>query len=176
MIVTVIIGVTRKMIHLTLFRRASKLSLLLLSSSALSLALPAKAIDYTVSTATTDTNGANGANGRSVGDNDSITITTEGSVTVTGVSEEGIDAVGSNTSVVNNGTITTSGEDGFGIKSEGANNNSVNNTGTITTTGDQGEGVYWRNTNGTFENTGTISTAGKNANGLDLLKRAPAQH
>jgi hypothetical protein len=75
----------------------------------------------------------------------------------------------SNNTIVNGGTITTSGVQSEGMFSMGNNNSALNSvTGTITTAGENSTGilVFGGGSGNTLTNRGTIMTSGMGSNGL----------
>ncbi len=141
----------------------------------------ASAAEFTVLTATIVKNG--GA-GNILDGNDTITITSAGSIT-TGASTA-VDATNANNSVENFGAITTTGfahgirvnqlskitnvgsitvnaNNSVGVFAQ--NSNMILNSGTITTKGDNGWGIQFQNTN-TVTNSGTITTQNLGARGI----------
>jgi hypothetical protein len=143
----------------------------------------AYADDFTISGAATTTN-----NGETVDGNDRLTVTASGSVTTvgqialysSGVSDilinngalstsgnnsAGMEADGANSALSNNGNITTLGDYSFGQLVDAANS-SINNTGTVATSGDHADGLLSRASNNSMNNTGVITTTGENADGI----------
>lgn len=139
------------------------------------------AAEFTVVTATLV---KNGDVGNILDGDDTITITTAGSIT-TGASTA-VDASNANNTVENFGVITTNGfahgirvneqskVTNVGSVTVNANNsvgifaqnlNTILNSGTITTKGDNGWGIQFQNTN-TVTNSGTISTQNVGARGI----------
>ena len=118
-----------------------------------------------------------------VGANNTITIETGGTLSITGLPRTGtaIDAraAGGNT-ITNNGGITTTGDYSYSIYSAGKGD-SINNNGTITTTGTSAYSIYSEDyvkiTNGNsitvtatgamISNAGTIMVSGVNAQGIN---------
>ncbi len=163
-----------------------QVAIALLASTAL-LVPTAFAADYTVSTPTTVTNGdaVNVLNGddsltitsagsiststggvrgvAAVGDNN--TINNFGSISTTGIATEGVFVV--NNSFINNfGSISTTDIDSFGIF--GFDNNVLNNSGSISTTSNGSFGIQLQDGN-TITNSGTISTGGDGALGIVVI-------
>ena len=142
---------------------------LLLGTSALvclALAAPVMADDFTITSGTT-TNDGNTING-----GDTVTLT--GALTTTGANI-GIETTsGTNTVVVSEtGSITTTGDAGYGIYNEG-NNNTTTVSGSITTgvvgttNGDDATGVWNSGTGNTttLTSTGVITVRGPIADGI----------
>ncbi len=131
----------------------------------------AYADDFTISGAATTTN-----NGETVDGNDSLTVTASGSVTTNG---DGLYGTGGNNTLINNGTVSTSGVRGYGIHGTGGTNTLINR-GTISTTGELGfamhsfptvcfsgcNGSMYTGGNSSITNSGTVTTSGKNGWGL----------
>ncbi|WP_341363646.1 autotransporter domain-containing protein [Thalassospira sp. SN3W] len=78
----------------------------------------------------------------------------------------GMGSLGERSTIINNGTVTTSGTTAYAIYSNGANSTLVNN-GTITTSGNSSYGLYSVQGNSTLVNSGTITTSGDDAYGMD---------
>ena len=139
---------------------------LLLGTSALvclALAAPVMADDFTITSGTT-TNDSNTING-----GDTVTVT--GALTTTGANK-GIETTsGTNTVVVSEtGSITTTGDDAYGIYNEG-DYNITTVSGSIETTGEEANGIYnggddnITTVSGTVKSTGTRSDALYNKSG-----------
>ncbi|MCP4129007.1 MAG: autotransporter domain-containing protein [Gammaproteobacteria bacterium] len=96
---------------------------------------------------------------------DDSRVTNNGSISTEGSDGYGIQADGSNNTIINTGSISTKGDDGYGIFLEG-NNNKATNTGIITTFGEDAEAVYFDGDNNTIFNTGIIRATGEQADGI----------
>ena len=70
-----------------------------------------------------------------------------------------------NSTVLNQGQVSTSGLNAFGISTTG-NGSTLTNQGTITTTGSRGFGLDARGSNSTLNNSGTINVSGPNSAGI----------
>jgi autotransporter-associated beta strand protein len=70
-----------------------------------------------------------------------------------------------NSTVLNQGRVSTSGLNAFGISTTG-NASTLNNQGTVTTVGSRGFGLDARGSNSTLINSGTINVSGPNAAGI----------
>jgi hypothetical protein len=97
----------------------------------------------------------------SYGPNATITNTNSGTITTSGVNGFGILSIGANATITNSGTITTSG---VGIASADANA-TITNSGTITTSGNNAHGIYVEGSGASISNLGTI-TAGAGSFGI----------
>jgi len=98
-------------------------------------------------------------------DSSTITVLNNGAITTSGNNSIGIysrDNSGTST-FTSSGTIRTTGEDSFGIFSyANGGTETLTNSGTITTTGYQSSGIQSQNNSGTetITNSGTITTSG----------------
>jgi outer membrane autotransporter protein len=95
-------------------------------------------------------------------------VTNQGAITISGDTFDGID-FDSNNTIVNGGTIKTSGVQSEGMFSMGNNNSVLNSvTGTITTAGGNSTAllVFGGGSGNTLTNRGTIMTSGTASNGL----------
>ena len=118
----------------------------------------ALAADFVIDTPVTTTNGGNTLNG-----NDTLTVNAGGSITTSG---NGINATGTGNTIVNNGSINTSGRSSEGI--DARSGNTITNNGSITTSGVSSEGIdaFSRNT---ITNNGSIRTSGNSfSEGIDV--------
>jgi len=141
----------------------------------------ATAAEFTVDTPTTVLNGAAGnildgddtltitSNGSITTANDAVnaqgdnnTITNSGSILTTNIIARGIDAENFST-ITNTGSVTTNGLGAFAIYA--LDNSTVTNTGTISTFGNYAYGIHVDD-NSTVTNTGTITTTGNDAFGI----------
>lgn len=121
-----------------------------------------------------------GANGRSTLGGNSVTITETGQVTTGGTNSDAIyiNSVSSSSAantVINAGTLTTSGSNARGIRILSKNSDAtIENSGAITTSGADATGIYARNDSAgkksvvslTNSETGQISVSGSNANAI----------
>ncbi|MEJ8560834.1 autotransporter domain-containing protein [Yoonia sp. GPGPB17] len=96
-------------------------------------------------------------------DGDSLTIETGGAIDV--ADDDGVVISAEEATVINDGTINTTGFDAGGIFSGGVGAASINN-GTITTLGEQGDGIVSNRADATNTNNGRISTDGFDADGI----------
>lgn len=108
-----------------------------------------------------ETNGGNTLDG-----NDSITVTTEGTVGTSGNFAYGLSADGSNNTLTNSGAIATSGSVASGLDAFFGGDNILTNSGTITTSGSYSHGLSAGYSNNTLTNNGAIATSNDNAHGL----------
>ncbi|SCB45047.1 autotransporter family protein [Rhizobium multihospitium] len=112
---------------------------------------------------------------------DSSTIVNSGAISLTGSGSSGLNrgaglvGTGSNNSLTNNGSISTTGQYNDGMAADGSGNTLTNN-GSITTTGPNAYGMTasWGQSGGgspnnTIINNGTVSTAGSNARAVSIL-------
>ena len=105
---------------------------------------------------------------------DTLTITSSGSVSTSGVSANGIDATNGNNRITNVGSINTSGNNAIGINAQG-NSNAIINSGLISTSGSIAPGTTGSdgiNVTGSFNtilNQGTIRTNGEQSYGIASL-------
>ncbi|MDP2696927.1 autotransporter domain-containing protein [Thalassospira sp.] len=77
----------------------------------------------------------------------------------------GMASLGARSTFINNGTLTTSGANAHAIHGAGANSTLVNN-GTLTTSGNDSYGLNSANANSTIVNSGTITTSGTDSYGI----------
>ncbi|MFQ1699766.1 beta strand repeat-containing protein [Loktanella agnita] len=96
-------------------------------------------------------------------DGDSLTLEQGGALTVSAA--RGVNSTGNDIAVVNDGAISTTGDDAAGFYSQG-NNATNSNSGSITTEGVEADGFYSQGDNTTNSNSGTISTTGGSAVGI----------
>ena len=152
-------------------------ALALLAAQMFTPAFEARAADFTVSDAKTETNGTTAATTLSatmitpVNSNDRLTVTATGSITISAptpplsggsspASTDGVrvTAAATNTTVINNGSITTSKLGGAGIR--GASSGSITNNNNITTTLANSPGIIAVNGNTIINNdAGNINTS-----------------
>ncbi|WP_227318575.1 autotransporter outer membrane beta-barrel domain-containing protein [Cedecea davisae] len=106
-----------------------------------------------------------------IGVNNGNTVTNgaAGTLTTTGAYNDGMAANGNNNILINNGTITTSGNNSYGItaawgqSNPGASGNTITNTGTVTTSGNNARAISLLGGSGTVNNSGTLTTTGRDA-------------
>ncbi|AMP09678.1 outer membrane autotransporter barrel domain protein [Collimonas arenae] len=112
------------------------------------------------------TGGNRGAVLLGVNNNNQLTNTTQGSITTTGAFNDGMAANGSGNMLINQGSISTSGPNAYGISAAwgqtnvGQSNNNVNNSGMVTTSGSNARAISILGGNGTVTNSGNLSTSG----------------
>lgn len=98
------------------------------------------------------------------------TVINNGSISVTSAisAADGIQADGNDTSLTNNGSITTGNTDGSGLNSRFGSRNTLINTGSITTSGANANGIRIAGSgNGIIAtNSGTIRVTGDGSNGI----------
>jgi hypothetical protein len=94
-------------------------------------------------------------------------VTNKGSLSTEGDNAFGISSTSTaaDATISNQGTISTEGTNAFGIVSQGTNA-TISNKGSISTEGNSSSGIYSDGDNATISNQGTISTVGENANGI----------
>lgn len=132
-------------------------SLLLLSMFIFaSLAQNIFADSFVVNTPSIQQNGGNTIDG-----DDTLTITEDGSITVNGI--DAVSASGTNNTINNNGTLTTTGNNSIGIDTGG--NTTILNSGSIQTSGDSSPGIR-TTSNSLVTNSGSISTNGIGSTGI----------
>ncbi len=124
------------------------------------LAAPALADDFVVNTPVATTNGGNNVNG-----NDSLTITSTGSI-IAGA--DAVNAGGAANTILNNGQLQTTGANNEGIFA--GDDNTITNNGGISTVGSFAEGVDADDDN-TIANNGTIATQGLDSEGITVDDR-----
>lgn len=101
-----------------------------------------------------------------VGNTNTLTNATGATITTTGAFNDGMAANGSGNTLVNNGTITTSGPNAYGMSAAwgqtntGQSNNTLTNTGTVSTSGSNARAASILGGSGTVTNSGTLSTTG----------------
>jgi Autotransporter beta-domain len=94
------------------------------------------------------------------------TITNAGTISTTGDEAFGIAAIQDDASITNSGTITTTGEDSFGILATD-DRAVVRNSGSITTSGEDADGVHVDGADSQVTNNGSVTTTGEDAHGID---------
>ncbi|SFJ77188.1 autotransporter outer membrane beta-barrel domain-containing protein [Methylophaga sulfidovorans] len=100
---------------------------------------------------------------------DNVNIETNGSITTSGDNAYGIYSRGNNATISNSGNIIGSGKDAVRIVSTG-DYATINNSGNISTTsGDNANGIYSIGTDATINNSGSIFTSGIYAYGIRSL-------
>ena len=90
--------------------------------------------------------------------NDSLSVTASGSISTTGDYGYGILTTGGTNTITNSGTISTTGDVGDGISATGGAN-TITNSGTIRTTGTDSYGIYAADGANTINNSYTIVSA-----------------
>ena len=74
---------------------------------------------------------------------------------------------GNASSILNQGTVRTSGLNAFGLSVlPGRNGNTITNGGLVATTGTRGHGLDARGSNSTIVNQGTVNVSGAGASGI----------
>lgn len=114
------------------------------------------AAEFTIDLPSVITNGGHVLNG-----NDILIITSEGIISTAGVSA--VDATGASNEIVNFGSLSTNGNNTYGIKA--LNDNRITNSGSISTIGQFGFGIYIQDNN-TVINSGSIFTMSDDAEGI----------
>lgn len=115
------------------------------------------------------TGGNRGAALLGVNNNNQLTNTAQASITTTGAFNDGMAANGSGNTLLNQGTISTSGPNAFGISAAwgqtnlGQLNNTIGNSGTITTIGSNARAISILGGSGVVTNSGKLSTTGANS-------------
>ncbi len=93
--------------------------------------------------------------------------TNYGSVTTTGILEHAMSSgLGETSTNAASGSLTTSGQDAFGI--DGTEDSRIANSGSITTSGLRGHGINYAGT-GSATNTGSITVSGQEGCGIMAL-------
>jgi outer membrane autotransporter protein len=110
------------------------------------------------------------AGGAAIQVRDASTITNGGSIVLGAANTfDALFAEGSGNSVINNGSLTSSGAFADGIQTNGSNN-TLTNTGIITASGDAANGIFSLGGSGNaVANSGTIEVGGADANGVRFL-------
>ncbi|NIE65444.1 autotransporter outer membrane beta-barrel domain-containing protein [Burkholderia sp. Ax-1719] len=106
-----------------------------------------------------------------IGVNSGNTITngTTGVIATTGAYNDGVAANGNNNTLVNNGKITTSGANSYGMTAAwgqsnlGASGNTLINTGTVSTSGSNARAASLLGGSGTINNSGTLISSGRDS-------------
>jgi len=100
------------------------------------------------------------------GDANQLTNAATGKITTTGAYNDGMAANGSGNTLVNNGTIATSGPNAYGMTAAwgqtnvGQLNNTLVNTGSVATSGSNARAASIIGGSGTINNSGNLSTSG----------------
>ena len=115
----------------------------------------ALAADFVIDRPVTTTNGGNTLNG-----DDTLTVNAGGAITTSG---NGISATGTGNTIVNNGSINTSGRSSEGIDVD--DRNTITNNGSISTSSISSEGIDARSGN-IIVNNGSISTSSNFSEGI----------
>ena len=126
--------------------------------------MPIYAADYIVDSSSTTQNDGNTLDG-----DDSITITSDGSISTSVNSDPAINMTGDNISIVNNGTISTTGSSSKAVV--GLNQTTITNTGVISTTGSSAYGIDLDD-NAVVNNSGTIQTLDSNSDAILVRKNS----
>ncbi|CAG4889101.1 autotransporter outer membrane beta-barrel domain-containing protein [Paraburkholderia saeva] len=99
-------------------------------------------------------------------DNNQLTNAATGVISTTGAFNDGMAANGSGNTLTNNGRITTTGPNAYGMTAAwgqtnaGQLNNTLVNTGTVSTSGSNARAMSILGGNGVINNSGTLSTTG----------------
>jgi autotransporter family porin len=81
---------------------------------------------------------------------------------------------GNASSILNQGTVRTSGFNAFGLSVlPGRNGNTITNGGLVATTGARGHGLDARGSNSTIVNSGTVNVSGAGASGIRSIETTP---
>ena len=112
------------------------------------------------------TGGARGAVLLGTGNNNQLTNGAAGTINTTGAFNDGMAANGSGNTLTNNGTITTSGPNAYGISAAwgqtnlGQSGNNLVNNGSVSTSGSNARAASILGGSGTITNNGSLSTTG----------------
>jgi outer membrane autotransporter protein len=112
------------------------------------------------------TGGNRGAALLGLNNNNQLTNSARASISTTGAFNDGMAANGSGNTLINQGTISTTGPNAFGISAAwgqtnlGQLNNTISNSGTITTAGSNARAISILGGSGTVTNSGSLSTSG----------------
>ncbi|WP_419903039.1 autotransporter outer membrane beta-barrel domain-containing protein [Kiloniella sp.] len=127
------------------------------------LSLPWAAAAQTIDDARTSTVSSSGGDAE-------ITITESGSISTSGILQQGISSSGESPTIINNGTITTDGPSSRGISSTGdgstQDKTTIINNGTITTNDETSDGIIADGAEAIITNNGTITTLGSRSAGI----------
>lgn len=119
-------------------------------------AAPALADDFVVNAPSTATNGGNVLNG-----NDNLAVTDSGSIATAGT--PAVNLTGTGNTVMNNGSVSTVGNNTRGIVT--VDGNTITNSGMLTTSGVNSDGIRFDDSN-VITNSGFIGTTGDNSFGM----------
>ena len=129
----------------------------------LMLTLPWAAAAQTIDDARTSTVSSSGGDAE-------ITVTGSGSITTSGILQQGISSSGESPTIINNGTITTDGPSSRGIRSTGdgstQDKTTIINNGEITTNDETSDGIIADGADAIIINNGTITTDGSRSAGI----------
>jgi len=120
--------------------------------------MPVYAADYRVDSLSTTQNDGNILDG-----DDSITITSNGSISTSANSDPAINMTGDDITIVNDGIISTTGSSSKAVV--GLNQTTITNTGVISTTGSTAYGIDLDD-NAVVNNSGTIQTLNSNSDAI----------
>ena len=123
----------------------------------LSFFTPIHAADFTIIDGETETTT------QTLIDNETGTIDRGGQLNATAA--DAINATGINNVVDNSGSISTTGNNVYGIFSSGTNA-TISNSGSLSTIGDSAEGIFSVSIDASISNSGSISTTGDSADGI----------
>jgi outer membrane autotransporter protein len=99
-----------------------------------------------------------------------VTVTVMPGATVS-TTARAIGLDGNASSILNQGTVQTSGLNAFGLSVlPGRNGDTITNSGLVTTTGTRGHGLDARGSNSTIVNQGTVSVSGPGASGIRSIE------
>ena len=104
-----------------------------------------------------------------VNNNNQLTNTGTGAITTTGAYNDGMAANGSGNTLINQGAISTSGPNAYGMSASwgqtnvGQANNVMSNSGSVTTSGSNARAMSILGGSGTITNTGNLVTTGANS-------------
>ncbi|MDP8920692.1 MAG: autotransporter domain-containing protein [Pseudomonadota bacterium] len=108
---------------------------------------------------------ADGAYNALYAEDSNSTITNNGTVSTTQNSVDGLEATGHGNTLANTGNVLTQGASSEALIARG-NNNILRNGGTIETSGSSARGMIAEGHNSTFVNTGVIRTTGAGGEGI----------
>jgi outer membrane autotransporter protein len=98
-------------------------------------------------------------------DGDNSTLTNNGSVSTTQNSVDGLEATGSRNTLANTGHVSTQGASSEALIARG-HDNTLRNSGTIATSGSSARGMIAEGNGNTFVNSGAIQTTGAGGEGI----------
>lgn len=101
-----------------------------------------------------------------LGAGDTGTVESGGTISTTGDEAYGITITGGNAILNNSGSVSTGGSGAYGIASQG-DNATILSSGSISTMGNRADGIYAEGNNATTTNSGIISTVGVYARGIN---------